>query len=77
MPLVLHGSSGVPDDVLRAAIEAGVVKVNIGTALNIAYTGAVREALAASETVDPRPSLTAARAAVADAVAQLLVVVAA
>ncbi|GAB3684465.1 class II fructose-bisphosphate aldolase [Angustibacter aerolatus] len=77
VPLVLHGSSGVPDDVLRAAIEAGVVKVNIGTALNIAYTGAVREALAASETVDPRPSLTAARAAVADAVAQLLVVVAA
>ena len=46
VPLVLHGSSGVPDDALRAAVRAGIVKVNIGTALNIAYTGAVRTALA-------------------------------
>ena len=45
VPLVLHGSSGVPDDTLRDAVRAGIVKVNIGTALNVAYTGALREAL--------------------------------
>ena len=73
VPLVLHGSSGVPDDMLRAAVRAGIVKVNIGTALNVAYTGALREALTAK--ADPRPALEAARDAVADAVAHLLDVV--
>ena len=76
VPLVLHGSSGVPDDALGAAVRAGIVKVNIGTALNIAYTGAVRAALAAdADAVDPRRALRSARAAVADAVAHLLDVV--
>jgi fructose-bisphosphate aldolase class II len=73
VPLVLHGSSGVPDHTLREAVRAGIVKVNIGTALNVAYTGALREAL--SPTADPRPPLNAARKAVADTVAHLLDVV--
>jgi fructose-bisphosphate aldolase class II len=75
VPLVLHGSSGVPDDTLRAAVRAGIVKVNIGTALNVAYTGALREALGATTTVDPRAPLDAARAAVTDTVARLVDVV--
>ncbi|GLP82199.1 class II fructose-bisphosphate aldolase [Mycobacterium antarcticum] len=75
VPLVLHGSSGVPDEALRAAVRAGIVKVNIGTALNIAYTGAVRSALAAEDAVDPRRALRSARAAIADTVAHLLDVV--
>ena len=75
VPLVLHGSSGVPDETLRAAVRAGIVKVNIGTALNIAFTGAVRASLSADDTVDPRRALRAARAAVSDAVAHLIGVV--
>ncbi len=75
VPLVLHGSSGVPDDTVRAAVRAGIVKVNIGTALNVAYTGALREVFAASTGVDPRAALDGARAAVADTVARLLEVV--
>jgi fructose-bisphosphate aldolase, class II len=75
VPLVLHGSSGVPDHTLRAAVRAGIVKVNIGTALNIAYTGALREALTATTAVDPRTPLNAARTAVADTVAHLIDVV--
>ncbi len=76
VPLVLHGSSGVPDEALHAAVRAGIVKVNIGTALNIAYTGVVRTALAADEdAVDPRRALRSARAAIADTVAHLLDVV--
>ncbi len=46
MPLVLHGSSGVPDDDLAAAIAAGMTKINIATQLNKAYTAAVRHCLA-------------------------------
>jgi len=75
IPLVLHGSSGVPDDQLRLAIAAGIRKVNVGTALNIAYTGAVRQSLTPT-TTDPRKFLAAGRQAIGDAVAQLCVTVA-
>jgi fructose-bisphosphate aldolase, class II len=75
VPLVLHGSSGVPDRTLRAAVRAGIVKVNIGTALNIAFTGGLRGAL--TDGVDPRKPLSAARDAVADTVSHLLGVVSA
>ncbi|HZE47974.1 MAG TPA: class II fructose-bisphosphate aldolase, partial [Jatrophihabitantaceae bacterium] len=68
VPLVLHGSSGVPDDGLRQAVERGIVKVNIGTQLNKVFSAAVR----ANEAVDPRKYLGAARTAVADEVARLL-----
>jgi fructose-bisphosphate aldolase class II len=61
VPLVLHGSSGVPDDGLRAAVRAGITKVNVGTALNVAFTAAVRRELAATAGVDPRGYLAAAR----------------
>ncbi|MFC0505736.1 class II fructose-bisphosphate aldolase [Micromonospora costi] len=71
VPLVLHGSSGVPDDELRRAVAAGIVKVNIGTALNVAFTGAVRQALAARpDVVDPRRYLTPARDAMSGTVAR-------
>ncbi|MFJ1668823.1 ketose-bisphosphate aldolase [Streptomyces bottropensis] len=73
VPLVLHGSSGVPDDELRRAVAGGIAKVNIGTALNIDLTDAIREYLdARPEAVDPRPYLTAGRAAMADTVARLI-----
>jgi fructose-bisphosphate aldolase, class II len=73
VPLVLHGSSGVPDEEIRAAIAAGMVKINVGTALNTAFTGAVREFLAEHPaTVDPRKYLVAAREAMARTVAGFL-----
>lgn len=74
VPLVLHGSSGVPDDQLRSAVAAGLTKINIGTRLNLAFTAAVRGHLAAHpDLVDPRPYLSDARAAVQEAVAGILV----
>jgi len=72
VPLVLHGSSGVPDDELIAAISAGITKINIGTALNVAFTGAVRAHLAEDESVDPRRYLSAAREAATSEVERLL-----
>ncbi|MFJ8696327.1 class II fructose-bisphosphate aldolase [Streptomyces roseolilacinus] len=77
VPLVLHGSSGVPDGELRAAVRAGMTKINVGTALNTAYTAALRAFLAAHpETVDPRRYLAGAREAMAETAARFLTVVA-
>jgi fructose-bisphosphate aldolase class II len=72
VPLVLHGSSGVPDDELIAATSAGITKINIGTALNVAFTSAVRAHLAEDESVDPRRYLSAARDAATAEVERLL-----
>ncbi|MFB7496327.1 class II fructose-bisphosphate aldolase [Streptomyces sp. NPDC056161] len=73
VPLVLHGSSGVPHATLRVAVEHGMTKINVGTLLNVAFTRAVREALAdAPDLVDPRRCLTLARGAMTEAVADCL-----
>jgi len=73
VPLVLHGSSGVPDEDLTAAVRAGMTKVNIATQLNKVFTGAVRLALSAQPTTtDPRRYGAAGRDAVAAEVARLL-----
>lgn len=66
IPLVLHGSSGVPDDNLADAAGAGMRKINIGTALNIAFTGAVRDWLQSNEGVDPRKYIRPGRDSMTD-----------
>lgn len=76
VPLVLHGSSGVPDDQLRAAVAAGMRKINVGTALNVAMTRSVRATLAADVSlVDPRKYLAPAREAIARTVGELIAVI--
>jgi fructose-bisphosphate aldolase, class II len=75
VPLVLHGSSGVADDLLAAAVRAGMTKINIATQLNQAYTGAIRGALAADPAlVDPRRYASAGRDAVSAEVTRLLTI---
>ncbi|MGW7369779.1 class II fructose-bisphosphate aldolase [Streptomyces sp. NPDC054841] len=73
VPLVLHGSSGVPDGELSAAVTGGIAKVNIGTALNLAMTGAIREYLAANaDAVDSRSYLSVGRRAMAETVTRMI-----
>lgn len=73
VPLVLHGSSGVPEADLARAVTAGLTKVNIATHLNVAYTRAIRDHLGDHpEVVDPRRYVAAARDAVAREVTRLL-----
>ncbi|MFE0518045.1 ketose-bisphosphate aldolase [Streptomyces sp. NPDC058954] len=73
VPLVLHGSSGVPDHELVAAVAGGISKVNIGTALNIAMTGAIRDFLAAHpEAVDSRKYLGVGREAMVTTVTGII-----
>ena len=72
IPLVLHGSSGVPYDQLQRAVDAGIRKINIGTALNVAYTAALRDALSADPAMtDPRKYVAVGRRAIADTVSDL------
>ncbi|MGV9251914.1 class II fructose-bisphosphate aldolase [Streptomyces sp. NPDC003697] len=73
VPLVLHGSSGVPDGELTAAVAGGIAKINIGTALNLAMTGAIRDFLAAHpRAVDSRTYLGAGREAMVRTVERLI-----
>ncbi|MGH3318862.1 MAG: class II fructose-bisphosphate aldolase [Streptosporangiaceae bacterium] len=73
VPLVLHGSSGVPDEQLAAAVRSGMTKINLATILNAALTQTVRRVLARdADLVDPRKYLGPGRDAVAGEVARLL-----
>jgi len=64
IPIVLHGSSGVPDEAVRKAISLGVRKVNIDTNIREAFVGMMREVMAAKPNeIDPRQILGPAREA--------------
>lgn len=64
IPLVLHGASGIPDDMIKETIKCGICKVNFATELRIAATKAVRLALTDTEMFDPKKYLGPARQAV-------------
>lgn len=73
VPLVLHGSSGVPDHLLQEAVAVGVTKVNISTHLNHAMTQQIRSYLLENpKVVDPRKYIGAGRQAITDEVVRLL-----
>jgi fructose-bisphosphate aldolase class II len=73
VPLVLHGSSGVADAHLEAGIRQGLVKVNVGTRFNVAFTTAVRTHLGADPAVvDPRRYVGDGRSAMRAEAAGLL-----
>jgi fructose-bisphosphate aldolase, class II len=72
VPLVLHGSSGVPDAGIAAAVRAGMVKINVATHLSAVFTAAVRERLADERLVDSRKYVGPARAAMRAEAARLL-----
>lgn len=62
IPIVLHGSSGVPEEDIRRAIQYGVRKVNIDTDVRAAFMGGIKESLAESPgEIDPRKVLGPAR----------------
>ena len=72
-PLVLHGTSGVPDETVRACIERGICKVNYATDLRITFTNAVKAYIAENPNAfDPKKYLGAARAAVTERVRELI-----
>ncbi|MDQ0893127.1 class II fructose-bisphosphate aldolase [Agromyces ramosus] len=73
VPLVLHGSSGVPDEAIVRGIRSGLTKVNVSTHLNAAFTRAIRDHLARHPAaVDSRSYVAAGRDAVQQEAARLL-----
>ena len=55
LPLVLHGGSGIPDQLIKKSITCGICKLNINTDLQIVWAKDVREFLNENHTVyDPR-----------------------
>lgn len=72
-PLVLHGSSGVSDENLKKAVQAGMRKVNIATHLNHVFTDEIRAFFSSNpEVVDPRKYIDKARSVVAEETSRLI-----
>ena len=71
IPIVLHGSSGVPDESVRRAIELGVRKVNIDTNIREAFVGEMRRVMIEKpDEIDPRKILGPAREAATAIIAE-------
>lgn len=69
IPLVLHGGTGIPDDMIKKAIECGICKLNINTELQIAWSLAIREFLNKDlDVYDPRKIIKAGESALKEAV---------
>ncbi len=55
IPLVLHGTSGVPDETVRECIRRGICKINYATDLRIAFTQGVKDFLTNKpDAIDPK-----------------------
>lgn len=75
VPLVLHGSSGIPDTDVQRAISLGVCKVNFATELRAAYINAVRTTLDTDSTLyDPKKIGIPAKEAVVELVRHRILV---
>ncbi len=73
VPLVLHGASGLSDDVIRACIKAGISKINFATQLRQAFTAGLKQGLAANpDAFDPKVYLPAAIDRVREAAEQII-----
>lgn len=62
MPLVLHGGTGIPADMIKKAINLGVAKINVNTECQLAFAAATREYVEAGKDLqgkgyDPRKLL--------------------
>ena len=69
VPLVLHGGTGIPEETLHKSINLGIAKLNINTALQVAWAKAVRIYLNEnSEIYDPRKVIGAGEKAIKEVV---------
>ena len=73
MPLVLHGGTGIPADMIKKAISLGVSKINVNTECQLAFAAATREYIEAGKDLqgkgfDPRKLLAPGFHAIKDTV---------
>lgn len=73
IPLVLHGASGLSDEVIRDCIDAGISKINFATQLRQAFTEGLKAGLEdKNSTYDPKTYLPFAIKAVEDAAIKII-----
>ncbi len=73
MPLVLHGGTGIPNDMVREAITLGVSKINVNTECQLVFADATRKYIEAGKDLegkgfDPRKLLAPGTQAIVDIV---------
>ena len=73
MPLVLHGGSGIPEEMVKKAITLGVSKVNVNTECQLAFADATRKYIEAGKDLqgkgfDPRKLLAPGAEAIRETV---------
>ena len=73
MPLVVHGGTGIPDDMIKKAISLGVAKINVNTECQLAFADATRKYIEAGKDLegkgfDPRKLLAPGAEAIKDMV---------
>ena len=73
LPLVLHGGTGIPEDMIKKAISLGVAKINVNTECQLAFAAATREYVEAGKDLqgkgfDPRKLLAPGAAAIVETV---------
>ena len=73
MPLVLHGGTGIPADMIKKAISLGVSKINVNTECQLAFAEATRKYIEAGKDLegkgfDPRKLLAPGTQAIKDTV---------
>ncbi|MGG7076415.1 tagatose bisphosphate family class II aldolase [Clostridium sardiniense] len=75
VPLVLHGASDVPDELVKKAISLGICKVNVATDLKIPFSNAVKKYFIDNpEANDPRKYMTPGKEAMKAIVAHKIMV---
>ena len=73
MPLVLHGGTGIPADMIKKAISLGVAKINVNTECQLSFADATRKYIEAGKDLegkgfDPRKLLAPGTAAIKETV---------
>ncbi len=69
LPLVLHGGSGIPDELIKQSVICGICKLNINTDLQLVWAKDVRKFLNENQTVyDPRKIIKSGEQAIKDKV---------
>ncbi len=73
MPLVLHGGTGIPEDMIKKAISLGVAKINVNTECQLSFQEATRKYIEAGKDLegkgfDPRKLLAPGAAAIKETV---------
>lgn len=78
MPLVLHGGTGIPEDMIKKAIDLGVAKINVNTECQLVFAEATRKYIEAGKDLegkgfDPRKLLAPGTKAIKDCVTEKMV----